>query len=165
MNQPPQQPPPGGWGQPQPPSQPNPGAQPGYGQPPQQGGGFGQPAPGGAPLAQTASEPTQDEKMWAAIAHASNSFLFLLGPAVVYFMKKDESQFVAYHALQSLYGAIAGAIVTTITCGFGSLAYLAFALFGAWKAWQGEWYEFPVIGKYASQKPPPPGAGGAPASF
>lgn len=54
---------------------------------------------------QTISE--HDERLWAALAHASFLLNFVTGllgvaaPLVIYVMYKDRSRFVAFHAMQS----------------------------------------------------------------
>ena len=142
-----QMPPQGGWG-----------AQPGM-QPGMQPGGA--PAPGGA---QPGGQPTDDERLWAAIAHAAMVIGFaVVGPLVVYMMKKDSSEYVANHALQSIYFGIAGFVLSILTCGLGSIVWLVFEVIAALKAYQGEWYDLPVVAKYANQKHPAPG--GPPATF
>lgn len=46
--------------------------------------------------------PTSDEKTLALLAHVLTFIFPLLAPLVIYLIKKDESQFVAYHARESL---------------------------------------------------------------
>ena len=101
--------------------------------------------------------PTSDERTWALVSHAL-TFIEggIIGPLVVYLVKKNESEFVAFHALQSLYfGLLAVAIiapVALITCGFGAvlvLPYFIFELIACVEANKGEWYELPIVGPWA----------------
>jgi hypothetical protein len=61
------------------------------------------PTPGGAPAALTSG----DERTWAMLAHWTillNLVTGFLGPVaalIVYFMYRDRSRYVAYHAMQS----------------------------------------------------------------
>lgn len=80
----------------------------------------------------------------------------ILGPLVVYMVKKDQSEFVAFHALQSLYfGLLAAGVIipiTLITCGFGVVLivpYLIFELVATIRANDGEWYLLPIVGEWA----------------
>lgn len=148
MQPPPYGPPPGhqGYGPPQGmgPGAPAPG---GYG-PPQ---GFG--APGGYPPVPTGPngmEPvSSDDKQMAMLAHLSNIFFWTFGPLVLYFVKKDQSKFVAFHALQALYVSLAGMIIGTVTCGIGFFPIMVFNVIAAMKANEGQLYEYPIVGEMA----------------
>lgn len=118
--------------------------------------------------------PSSDERTMAAIGHGL-TFVEggILGPLVVYVLKKDESPFVAFHALQSLYFGLAF-LVATIVCvagafltfGLGifiaiplmlvfSVAYVVFEVVATVKAYNGEWYELPIVGAMARSTHPP----------
>ena len=100
-------------------------------------------------------EPTDEEKMFAAAAHASGCAASALGPLVIWFLKKDTSPFVAYHAIQAaIYHSIALVaymVITTVTCGFGffvlPLLWLP-ALWWAWQAYQGSKEGYPGIAQF-----------------
>ncbi len=101
--------------------------------------------------------PTADERTWAMIGHAL-TFIEggIVGPLVVYLVKREESEFVAFHALQSLYfGLLAVAIIgpaAILTCGAGAvlvLPYLIFEVIACIEANKGEWYELPIVGQWA----------------
>lgn len=101
--------------------------------------------------------PTRDERVLALIAHAL-TFVEggIIGPAIVYFVKKDQSQFVAFHALQSvLFGLFAAVIIVPVailTCGLGAVLvvpYLVFEFIACLKAYDGEWYQLPFAGPMA----------------
>jgi len=105
----------------------------------------------------------------AALSHGLTFFEGgLFGPLVLYFVKKDEDDFVAFHALQSLYFALAFLVLTVVTCGVAGallvIPYLVFEGIATLKASEGEWYALPVVGKYARERHPGP-AGPRPASF
>ena len=90
-----------------------------------------------------------EEKQMAMFAHASNIFLWGIGPVLIYFLKKDTSKFVHFHALQSIYMMIAGFLLTCITCGIGAFPVLIINVIAAMKANNGEMYEYPVVGEMA----------------
>lgn len=115
-------------------------------------------------MTQGPGSPTQDERLLAAVAHGL-TFVEggIIGPLIVYLWKKDESPFIAFHALQSLYfGLLAMAIIlpaTLITCGVGVvlvIPYLIAEVLATIAAHNGEWYELPLVGAWARQKHPPP---------
>ncbi len=126
---------------------------------PQGAWGPNQPPVAPPPVAQPPGVPTQDERTMAALSHGL-SFVEggLIGPLIVYLVKKDESQFVAFHALQSLYFGLAFLVISTVTCGLGAILlvwpYLIFEAIATMKAWEGEWYELPLVGRYAREKHP-----------
>jgi uncharacterized protein len=55
-----------------------------------------------------------DDNMWALIAYLSPIIVSFLGPLIIYMIKKDESQYVRYHAAQSL-----NLIITSTIYSFG----------------------------------------------
>lgn len=113
-------------------------------------------------VAQPPGDTTQDERIMAALSHGMTFFEGgLLGPLILYLVKKDSSQFVAFHALQSLYFGIAFFVLSIATCGLGAVVlvwpYLIFEGIATLKAYNGEWYELPIVGRYARNAHPGPG--------
>lgn len=112
---------------------------------------------------------TQEEKQWAMFAHIGSAVFGIIGALIVYFMKKDESKFIAYHATQALYlqcGIAALVLISivlfAITLGLAgiilfplvmlvSIGALVFHIIGAIKANEGEWYKLPVVSKYTEK--------------
>lgn len=114
---------------------------------------------------------SQEEKTWGTFAHiipllvtTFTSFGWVAA-LVIYLVHKDKSRFVAFHALQELYFmvamwvlAIAGlilfftvigipiALLLWVVSGFGAIIG---PIIAAVKANNGEWWEYPVIGKMA----------------
>ena len=126
---------------------------PGNWPPPPIGGGV----PGGAPV-------TQDDKTMAIIAWIGGVFVSFLVPLIIYLLKKDQSKFVAFHAMQSMafFGAI---LVAYLIAGALSVILIGYLLFpvifiltlvygilAALAANRGEWYEIPIVGKFARQQ-------------
>jgi uncharacterized membrane protein len=105
--------------------------------------------------------PTQDDRVVAAVAHGM-TFVEggILGPLCIYILKKDENQFIAFHALQSLYFGLLFLVLTVLTCGVGAAVlvwpYLVFEGIAALRAYEGQWYELPIVGRYAREKHPGP---------
>lgn len=94
----------------------------------------------------------------ALICHFGQIVVGFLAPLVVYFLKKDESKYVAFHALESLYfsGAvfIAAMVIGSVTCGLGALlipiAWVCNLVAGL-KAMDGKYWEYPIVGKLARE--------------
>lgn len=116
-------------------------------------------APGWPP----AGELTKDEKTMAMIAWLLGILTGIIGPLIIFLIKKDESKFVGFHSLQSLFfGLVVGVLFLAVlvfgfvTCGIG-MVLLPLVWIGAlvvnvlWciKANNGEWAEMPVIGEWA----------------
>ena len=114
-----------------------------------------------------------DSRLWAMFAQLSAivgyvigaGFLGWLGPLIIFLVYKDRDRFVRYNAAESLNAAIATVIaeivlgivfgiITIITFGIGSvlfvligvpaLLHIIFAIIGAVKANQGEWWNYPI---------------------
>ncbi len=120
--------------------------------PPGVGGVFGAVAP--------------EDRVMGMLAYVLAIFTYWLGPLILWLVKKDQSKFVAFHALQALVlmgvmfvVGIAANILTALHLGLiawpvaGLLGFGAFVLniIAAIAANKGDWYEMPVIGKYARQ--------------
>lgn len=115
-----------------------------------------QPTPGTpvSNLTQQVAAPTQEEKTMALIAHFGAIFTWILAPLVVYLVKKDESKYVAFHALQALYFSIATSVILMITIPLfiGLILVpipLIFYILAGVKVLNGDDYEYPVVGKMA----------------
>lgn len=102
--------------------------------------------------------PTEDDKLWGLLAHLSPFVSAFIGPIIVLVLYQEKSKFVKYHAWQAIAWQavlwISGVLVTiisTITCGIGSLLYLPWLLlllgplYGAYLAWNGKWDGFPML--------------------
>jgi len=116
---------------------------------------LGKHSQGPSPLA--AIDPVH--RQLAALGHGL-SFVEggVLGPLLLYVIKKDESEFVAFHALQSLYFGLVFLAVVTLSCGIGLplvLVYIGFEIKATIEASNGAWYCLPVVGEWAWQKHSP----------
>ncbi len=60
--------------------------------------------------------PTSDEKTLALLSHILTFIAPLLAPLVIWLIKKDESQFVAYHAKESLNFQISLILYFLVAC-------------------------------------------------
>ena len=112
-----------------------------------------------------APQPQQEERTWAALCHAAAfatfvlpSFGSIIGPLVVWLIKKDVSPFVNDQGKEALNFQITAAIawvaaliISAVTFGIGSLlfpllwiAILVFCIMAGVKANEGTAYRYPV---------------------
>ena len=92
---------------------------------------------------------TSDDKLWAALSYV---FAPIVGIIVLLMEDKKARPFIKFHAIQSIVASvvvwIVVAIIATVTLGIGGLCaplvWLIF-LYWAYKAYQGEMLEIPVV--------------------
>ncbi|MCB9777561.1 MAG: DUF4870 domain-containing protein [Alphaproteobacteria bacterium] len=91
-------------------------------------------------------ETTPEDRTFALAAHLLAFIAPIIGPLIVYFIKKDGSRFVAYHALQATVFQLIAYIIGGATCGIG-LLLMILSILAAMKANKGEWDDpYPLIG-------------------
>lgn len=116
-------------------------------------------------------DTTQDDRLLAMLSYVLGLFTWIIGPLIMYLVKKDQSRFVAFHAAQATAIqlavtalAFAAGMVSMILGALGPLALLSlpvifvawaagvaalvFTIVGAIKSYGGEWYKVPVLGDY-----------------
>ncbi len=98
-----------------------------------------------------------DEKMLAAAIYVLSFFVPVIGPLVIWLIKKDDSSFIDYHGKEyfnflisyTIYSLVCG-LLTLLLIGFIGLAALGiagfvFTIVAAVKAYEGKEYRFPWI--------------------
>lgn len=98
-----------------------------------------------------------DEKMLAALIYVISFFAPIVGPLIIWLLKKDESSFIDYHGREyfnffisyTVYMIISG-ILTIVLIGFiglivFSIMLVVFTIIAAVKAYEGSEYQFPLI--------------------
>ena len=119
---------------------------------------------------------TSDDRTWALLSHLGAVAGLVIGfgtlgwlaPLIIWLVKKDSSRYVGFHALEELFFQIAWAVILGV--GWGITFVLMMVLVGfllvpvmialyfvpiVWsvvagiKANNGEWYEYPVVGRWA----------------
>jgi len=102
------------------------------------------------------SAPTSDERTLGILAHALALVAGFVGPLIIYLIKKDESQFVAANAKESLnfqltvlVGIVIGVILTMVIIGallLGviGIANLVLVIVASIKASENKIYRYPV---------------------
>jgi uncharacterized Tic20 family protein len=98
-----------------------------------------------------------EERMLAAILYVVSLFFPIIGPLVIWLLKKDESSYINYHGREyfnffisyTVYSVISGILIFLIVGIFllwilGIMA-LVFTIIAAVKAYEGNEYRFPLI--------------------
>lgn len=103
-----------------------------------------------------AGEPDQEERVWALLAHVLTLVGSFVAPLVIWLVKKEDSPFVAEHALESLNFQITLIIATAVgmalTCvGIGVLLLTGLGIFAlivvllaTFRASEGKPYRYPA---------------------
>lgn len=103
---------------------------------------------------------TSDDRLFAMLIYLTSFFFPLLGPLIIWLLKRDDSPFVDYHGKEYLnffisykiYGIISS-ILILILIGFvfafvfGALAII-FTLIALFKAYNGQMYRIPMIFRF-----------------
>src|SRR5690625_5780846 len=95
---------------------------------------------------------SNDERLLAMLIYVTSLFTTIIGPIIIWLIKRDESEFIDYHGKEYLnfvisyfiYGVVAG-ITVIILIGFilapiVGIAAFIFTIIAAVKAYQGERY-------------------------
>jgi len=101
--------------------------------------------------------PTNDERLFSMLIYLLSFPFPILGPLVIWLLKRDESEFVDYHGKEYfnffvsyfIYSAISGFLVLLLI-GIPMLIVLGimgvvFTIIAAVRSYQGERYRFPMI--------------------
>ena len=90
------------------------------------------------------------------------SYVFGVVTGLVFFLVEKESQFVKFHAMQSICFSVAIFVLSFVlmfipVLGWVALFALQVAVFVFWiicmvQAYQGKWYRVPVIGDFAAKQ-------------
>lgn len=104
--------------------------------------------------------PTDDEKTMGMFIYLISLFTAIIGPLIIWIIKKDESEFIDFHGKEyfnffisyTVYGLI-GALLMLILIGFIivpilALVYFIFTFIALFKAYQGEYYRIPLIFRF-----------------
>lgn len=101
--------------------------------------------------------PSDDERLMAMLIFASSIFTAIIGPLIIWLLKKDESQFIDYYGKEyfnffisvAIYGTVAGILfiifIGMILAPIVAIYSLVFTVIAAVKAYSGEYYQIPLI--------------------
>lgn len=101
--------------------------------------------------------PSSDERLFASLIYVTSLFTTIIGPLIIWIIKKDQSSFVDYHGRQYfnfiisyfIYTVIAG-VLTLVLIGaillpIIGIAGFVFTIVAAVKAYEGSEYRIPLI--------------------
>ena len=126
-----------------------------------------EPAPGGENGANGA-QPTGEqydtvhgERLWGMLAYMLTFVGAIIPPIVLYAVKREQSRFVAFHALQSLFLGVTTLVLWILIAHVLPRAFeplfavlwimeMVYTVLAAVKAYDGEWYRIPIIGDWAA---------------
>lgn len=84
---------------------------------------------------------TSDDKLWAALSYIFSPIV----PIILLLMEDKKARpFIKFHAVQSLILGVVLFLLVAVTFGCGGILWFVM-LFWAYKAYQGEAFEVPVI--------------------
>ncbi|KGX85112.1 DUF4870 domain-containing protein [Pontibacillus litoralis] len=101
--------------------------------------------------------PSSDERMLAMLIYVVSLFTAIIGPLIIWILKKDDSEFIDYHGKEyfnfflsyAIYGVISS-ILVIVLIGFVFLFIIwivgiIFTIMAAVKAYNGEKYKIPTV--------------------
>ncbi|WP_419393794.1 DUF4870 domain-containing protein [Cytobacillus praedii] len=101
--------------------------------------------------------PSNDERLLATAIYVSSFFTTIIGPLVIWLLKKDESEYINYHGKEYFnfiisYGvySIISVFLMFVLIGFITIwavgvAAFVFTIIAAVKAHEGKEYRFPLV--------------------
>lgn len=101
--------------------------------------------------------PSNDERLLATAIYVTSFFTTIIGPLVIWLLKKDESEYINYHGKEYFnfiisYGvySIISVFLMFVLIGFITIwavgvAAFVFTIIAAVKAYEGQEYRFPLI--------------------
>ncbi len=97
----------------------------------------------------TTTPETSNDRLLAAIAHGGTWFSWFLAPLIIWALKRGQSRYVEFQALQALLWSAFGTIVSALTCGLAIPVFMCWHLWACWKVLNNEEYEYPIVGDFA----------------
>jgi uncharacterized Tic20 family protein len=95
------------------------------------------------------TQPSQNERIAAALAHGGTWFAWFLAPLFVYLLERDRSRFTEHQALQALLWSAFGTLASIATCGLAIPVFMVFHAVAAVRVLEGHDYQYPVVGELA----------------
>ena len=104
--------------------------------------------------------PTNDERLFSMLIFVLSFPFPVLGPLVIWLLKREESEFVDYHGKEYFNFIVSYAIYSIVSCilmivliGFllifvVGILLTVFTIIAAVKSYQGERYKFPLVFRF-----------------
>lgn len=102
-------------------------------------------------------QPSNDDKLMAMLIYLTSFFTAIIGPLIIWLLKKDESEFIDYHGKEylnfvisyTIYMFVAGLLMIILIgfliAGILGIMYFVFTVIAGIKAYNGERYQIPLI--------------------
>lgn len=103
------------------------------------------------------TEPSKEDKTMGMLIYLLSLFTAIIGPLIIWLLKKEESEFIDFHGKEyfnffisySIYSIVAS-VLMLVLIGFILLPIIAvmffvFTIIAIFKAYNGEYYRFPLI--------------------
>lgn len=99
--------------------------------------------------------PPESETGLAMAAHVLVIPTSFIGPLVLWSLKRQDSEFIAYHAAQAFWFGIASLLALTFSCGMASMILpllWVYSLYMGLRAKEGEWAGYPAIDRWGYER-------------
>jgi len=93
--------------------------------------------------------PSSTDRMLAVVAHLGTWVAWFLAPLAVYLVKRGESRFVEYQALQALLWSGLGTLTSIVTCGLALPVFLVVHIIAAIRTSEGREFDYPFVADLA----------------
>lgn len=103
------------------------------------------------------SNPSKDDRLLSMLIYVTSIFTTIIGPLIIWLIKRDESEFINYHGKEYfnfvisffVYSLVAG-LSTIILIGFilvpiVTIAFIVLLIIAAVKSYNGEYYRIPFV--------------------
>src|SRR5699024_9379384 len=102
-------------------------------------------------------KPTDDERMMAMLIYLVSLFTTIIGPLIIWLIKREESDFVDYHGKESmifLFSFAISSVVSTLSMiillasvliSIVGIVYCIYTIIAIMKAYSGERYRIPLV--------------------
>lgn len=102
-------------------------------------------------------EATSDDRLFSMLIYVISLFFPVLGPLIIWLLKRDDSEFIDYHGKEyfnflisfTVYGIIAGLLVFVLIglllAPLVGITAFILTIIAAVKSYQGDMYRFPFV--------------------
>ncbi|MFO0678059.1 MAG: DUF4870 domain-containing protein [Polyangiaceae bacterium] len=93
--------------------------------------------------------PDSTDRLLAVTAHLGTFAAWFLAPLAVWLVKRGESRYVEYQALQALLWSCLGTLVSLVTCGIALPVFMIVHVVAAVRTSDGVPYDYPFVADLA----------------
>ena len=98
-----------------------------------------------------------DERLFSMLMYVLSFFTAIIGPLIIWLMKREDSEFVDFHGKQyfnfflsyTIYGIVASisiiVLIGLLLAPVVAIMYFVFTIIAAVKAYNGEMYKIPLV--------------------